>query len=500
MQKKDFFELAARDGLALTFDDVRLETGYSEVLPDQVNVESRFSRNVPLKVPIVSAAMDTVTEYQLAIAMAKAGGLGVIHRSFSPEQQAKQVARVKHHMNGFIEKPVSVFEDQTIESILQGRAEKGFTFHSFPVHDREKRFVGILTENDFDFCNNAQLTAREVMTREVISAPAGTCMDDAYNLMVKYKKKAIPLVDAEGRVAGLYIFRDIKRIRSGMFAMHNLDAKGQLRVGAAIGVGDDAFERLELLVNEHVDVVVVDTAHGDTKSVLETLRAIRKKYTVDVVVGNISHHASAMHLLDAGADGIKIGQGPGSICTTRIIAGIGCPQVTAVYRCAVVGQECGVPVCADGGITSSGDIVIALAAGAASVMLGNLLAGIEESPGELVFLQGRQWKKYRGMGSIGAMQESRGARQRYSQGERVLIPEGVEGMVPFKGPLDAVMAQYVGGVRSGMGYIGAKTIAELQAKAEFFRTTAAGRRESHPHDIVITRDAPNYSPPQGERQ
>lgn len=493
LAKDAFFRRMEQDFLALTYDDVRLRSGYSKVMPADVSLDSLFSRNVGLKVPIVSAAMDRVTEYEMAIAMAELGGLGIIHRNLSPRDQAKQVARVKLWLNGVVEKPICVFQDDTIESIFNMRDEKGYKFSTFPVLNRSGKLVGILTGNDFEFCTDVSVPAREVMSTHLVTAKSGTSLDEAYKLMKREKKKVLPLVK-KGEVVGMYTWSDVKRIRSNSSSYHNLDEKGQLRVGAAIGVYDDAYSRVETLVRKGVDVVVIDTAHGDSKSVLRTLKAIKKEYpSLDVVVGNISEPESATRLLKAGADGIKVGQGPGSICTTRVIAGTGCPQVTAVRNCAKEADRYGVPVCADGGITTSGDIPIAIGAGASSVMMGNMLAGTKEAPGRIFLFEGRQWMEYRGMGSLEAMQESSGSRARYRQKEGgVLVPEGVSGRVPYKGEVAQTVYQLVGGLRAGMGYVGAKDIPQLRRKANFRRITDSGRRESHPHDVAITRGAPNY--------
>ena len=491
--KRDlFFKKIGDQGIALTYDDVRLTTGYSAVMPDGINIESKFSKNVGLKIPIVSAAMDTVTEAEMAIEIAKLGGIGVIHKNFSAQEQAAQVAKVKYHLNGLIEKPICFDENISIGEILACRKEKEFSFHSFLIIDKEHRLAGILTKNDFDFCEDLSLKAKQVMTKGVITGHPGVGLREAYRVMKESKKKAIPLVDKDGKVAGLYTFSDVKRILSGDSKSFNVDKNGRLRVAAAVGVYDDAFERVEKLVSEKIDLVVIDTAHGDSKGVVETLKALKKRYDVDVLVGNISEPESAERLCRAGADGLKIGQGPGSICTTRIIAGIGKPQVSAIYECAKVAEKFGVPVCADGGLKYSGDIPIAIGAGACSVMMGNMLAGTKESPGEFRFHQGVQYKVYRGMGSLGAMERNKGSRERYNQGKNDLVPEGMEGMVPYKGPLKEVVCQYIGGLRRGMGYVGAENIEDLRSIAQFVRITEAGKAESHPHDIVITREAPNY--------
>ncbi len=511
--KDRFFKKIERQGLALTFDDVRLRTGYSEVMPADVNLESKFSRNIPLKVPIVSAAMDTVTEYRLAIGLAKRGGIGIIHRGLSPDVQAYHVGRVKHHLNGktgLIEKPICVYEDETIDAILIRKKEKDYQFGSFPVLNRKGELVGILTGNDFAFCEDPAMKAMDVMTckEKLITAEQGTSFEQAYKTMQGLKKKHLPLVDNNEKLVGLYSFKDIKDLKSGVSEQYNIDANGHLIVGAAIGVGEEELVRLEKLVEEKVDVIVVDTAHADTKSVQEALKKIipmleeikRNYVPLDVVVGNISEADSAERLIRAGADGVRVGQGPGAICTTRVVAGTGTPQVTAVYNCSKVGDKYDIPINADGGLISSGDITIAIAARAKSVTLGSMLAGTDEAPGEIVFKNGRSWKEYRGMGSLEAMKESKAARDRYRQSEKGedLVPEGVTAIVPHKGTLDSVLKQYVGGLRSGMGYVGAANIEELRTKARFYRISVAGQRESHPHDVQITKEAPNY-PGSGER-
>jgi len=492
--KDGFFRKIDALGEALTYDDVRLRSGYSVTMPDNVSLESKFTRNVPLKIPVASAAMDTVTEHLMAIAMAKLGGIGVIHKNLGPAAQAKEVAKVKFHLNGLIDKPICVHESDTIAEILKRRDDKGYTFHTFPVINAGGKLVGIISENDFDFCADVSAQVKTIMTASVVTAPVGTMLEEAFALMQKSKKKALPLTNSGGYVVGLYVWNDVNRIMSKSRHSFNVDGHGQLRAAAAVGVND--YERAELLLAEHVDVLVIDTAHADTASVIKTLTEMKKRFAVDIMVGNISEPESARRLLEAGADGIKVGQGPGSICTTRIIAGIGSPQVSAVYKCARVADEYGVPVCADGGLKHSGDIPIAIGAGAWSVMMGGMLAGTKEAPGDVIFADGRQWKAYRGMGSIGAMEESKGSRERYGQiatGKKELIAEGVEGMKPYKGELEAVLFQYMGGLKRGMGYVGAANIAELRAKADFLRISQAGKEESHPHDIVITKEPPNYS-------
>jgi len=495
LPKDDFFDTINAQFIALTYDDIRLRTGYSVVPPNEMSLESRFSRNVSLKIPIVAAAMDTVTEHRLAIALAKLGGLGIIHKNMEIDEQAHEVARVKLHLNALIEKPITVLETDTIEAILRRRVEKGYEFHTFPVLDSEGRLVGVLSRHDFGVCDTPSSLAKDVMSRELITLSEGAELDRAYEVMKKEKKKVLPLISQGGMLAGMYVLSDVRRIREARSgsSKYNLDARGQLRVGAAVDV-DDALSRAERLVRKKVDVLVIDKAHGDSPLVFETLHELKRMYpSLDVVLGNISEPESAKRLLEAGADGIKVGQGPGSICTTRIIAGVGCPQVTAVYNCSKIADEYGVPVCADGGLRFSGDIPIAIGAGASSVMMGNMLAGTEESPGKVTLWKGRQCKTYRGMGSLKALEESLGSRGRYDQEEgATLIPEGVESRVPYKGPLVKVLKQYLGGLKRGMGYVGAGSIDELREKAMFWRITDAGRRESHPHDVEVTEEAPNY--------
>jgi IMP dehydrogenase len=496
MIKDKFFEKMEKLGLALSYGDVRLKTKHSEVLPNQAKLETKFSKNVSLKFPIISSPMDTVTEHLMAIEMAKLGGLGIIHRAMPAKDQVNEVAKVKFYLNGLIRRPITVRDNETIEKILAKKEEKGYAFHSFPVLDAKGKLIGLLTSSNFEFCENPKLTAKQVMSRDLIKAKQGTSLKEVFQIMLKNKKKIIPLVDSEGNLAGIYVYTDVKRIITGGSPDYNLDANGNLRVGAAVGVGDDALERVRLMAEIGVDVIVIDTAHGDSKAVLETLKKIKKNYSkIDVVVGNVSEGESAKRLADAGADGIKVGQGPGSICTTRVVAGIGCPQVTAVYNCSKAVRGMDVPVCADGGIEYSGDITIAIAAGAQTVMLGKMFSGTLEAPGEIIMHQGTPFKKYRGMGSLGAMEKSRGSKERYGQAENSndkLVPEGVEGIVPYKGEISKIFFQLLGGLRSGMGYIGAINVSDLQEKGDFYRISKLGLDESHPHGITITEDAPNY--------
>ncbi len=495
MKKDPFFEKMANLGLALTYDDVRLRSGYSETDPRDVLIESFFSKNIPLHCPIVSAPMDTVTESKMAIAMAKLGGLGIIHKGLTPEIQSNHVKKVKLHLNGLIEKPITVKADDIVGAIEERQQNKDYGFHSFPVVDEGGKLIGLISRNDFDLNNDKSLRARDIMTvlAELITAPVNTSLEEAYSILKQARKKILPLINDKTELTGLYVFSDVNRLLTDSSSLYNVDKSGHLRVGAAVGTGNAEIERASLLVRAGVDVLVIDTAHGDSKNVYETLKTLKQSHPkVDIVVGNVSEGESAKRLVDAGADGIKIGQGPGSICTTRIIAGIGCPQVTAVYNCAKAVRGSGVPVCADGGIKNSGDITIALGLGAHSVMLGRVLAGTTETPGEIRLTAQGRMKIYRGMGSLGAMQSSRTARERYRQGEddiKKLVPEGIESVVSYQGDLANVLFKQIGGLRSGMGYVGAKTIAELQEKADFHRLSGAGMIESHPHDVTIIDSA-----------
>ena len=394
--------------------------------------------------------------------------------------------------------PITVTEAMTLAEINAMREERRFSFHSFPVLGADGRLAGIITQNDFDFCGDLSLVAGHVMTRDPITAGLGTTIDEAYAIMQSAKKKVLPLVDAEGHLLGMYLYSDLKRIKSGTSAGFSLDAQARLQVAAAVGTGDDALRRVELL-KSYVDVIVIDTAHGDSQAVFDTLKEIKHNYDLDVVVGNVSEGSSAKRLVDAGADGVKVGQGPGSICTTRIVAGIGCPQVTAIYNVVRELEGSGIPVCADGGIEYSGDLAIAIGAGAHTVMLGKLFAGTEEAPGEAELQSGRWVKFYRGMGSPSAMRESASSRERYRQATSApgkLVPEGIEAMVPYVGGLSTVMHQYLGGLRAGMGYVGAATIEELRQKADFWRISAAGMAESHPHGVQAVGDSSSHQFPE----
>lgn len=476
----------------LTFDDVLLIPAYSEVLPRNVELSTRFSRNIKLNVPIVSAAMDTVTEAKLAIAIAREGGIGVIHKNMSIAEQARQVHAVKRAENGMIYDPVTITRGSTVREALA--IMKEFHIGGIPVVDENKKLVGIVTNRDLRFERNLDSLVDDVMTKEnLVTTSQSTDLQQAADILQRYKIEKLPVVDKDGRLVGLVTYKDITKAKDKPNACK--DKLGRLRVAAGIGVTNDSMQRADALVEAGVDAIVIDTAHGHSKGVVDVLKAVKAKYPdLDVVVGNIATGEAAKYLVAAGADGVKVGIGPGSICTTRVIAGVGVPQLSAVYDVAKALEGTDVPLIADGGIRYSGDIVKALAAGAYSVMLGGMLAGVEESPGETIIYNGRKYKSYRGMGSLEAME--RGSKDRYFQdGEndvKKLVPEGIAARVPFKGSLYEVVYQMIGGLRSGMGYCGAHNIEELH-NAKFTRITAAGVTESHPHDVNITSEAPNYS-------
>ncbi|NLF49966.1 MAG: IMP dehydrogenase [Leptolinea sp.] len=477
---------------SLTFDDVLIEPGYSEVLPSEVDVHARLTRDIRLNIPLLSAAMDTVTEARLAIALAREGGIGIIHRNFPPGDQAREVETVKRSESGMILDPITLPPTATLAEAEEIMAR--FHISGLPVVDlKTNRLVGILTNRDTRFTEPEDMTrpVTEFMTSEhLIVAKIGTTLDQAKDILKQHRIEKLPLVDDEGHLQGLITVKDIqKRLQYPNAAK---DSRGRLLVGAAVGVGPDVEDRIERLVEKGVDIVVIDTAHGHTAGVIKTIKRIKAiKPDLPVIAGNVVTEEGTHALVEAGADAIKVGVGAGSICTTRIISGTGMPQLTAIYRCAKEARSKGIPVIADGGIKYSGDIVKAIVAGADTVMLGSLLAGLQEAPGEEILYSGRQFKSYRGMGSMGALQGY--GKDRYgSQGNGKLVPEGVEGMVPFKGPLGEFIYQLVGGLRSGMGYAGASTLNELQTKTRLVRITGAGLIESHPHDITITREAPNY--------
>jgi IMP dehydrogenase len=485
-----FEEKFGREGL--TFDDVLLVPAASEVLPAEASTASRFTRSVQVAVPLVSAAMDTVTEARLAIAMARQGGIGVIHRNLSIEDQAAEVDRVKRSESGMISEPVTVGPDASIAEAMSVMAR--FHISGVPVTDPDGRLVGIITNRDLRFLEASDRPVSEAMTSEgLVTAPVGTTLDEAKVILGRHRIEKLPIVDAAGALTGLITVKDIqKRID---YPHATKDERGRLRVAAAVGAAPDAFDRVMALVERGVDVVVVDTAHGHARSVLETVSKIKANFEIDVVAGNVATGDGTEALIAAGVDAVKVGIGPGSICTTRVVAGIGVPQITAIFDCASVARRHGVPVIADGGVQFSGDVAKALAAGADTVMVGNALAGVEESPGDIVVQAGERFKEYRGMGSLGAMQGRSFSKDRYFQGSvesGKVVPEGIEGRVPYKGPLANVLHQLVGGLRQAMGYCGARTIEDLQVNGRFIKISPASLRESHPHDVVITKEAPNY--------
>ena len=472
----------------ITFDDVLLVPGYSEFLPTEINTRSRVSRNIEVNIPIVSAAMDTVTDSRLAIALAREGGIGIVHKNLTVEEQVREVVRVKRSANGIIRDPVTLPPTVTARDAREVMAE--YHVSGVPIVEANGRVVGILTRRDMRFLENEDAPVADVMTRDLVTAPPNTTLEQAKQRLHDAKVEKLILVDDHGGLAGLITIRDIDMTED--YPQACKDEHGRLRVGAAIGVGD--IERATALVENGVDVLVVDTAHGHSKNVVTTVKELKRQVDVDVVAGNIATKEAAEMLVEAGADGVKVGIGPGSICTTRVVAGIGMPQVTAVMECVRGVRGSNVPVIADGGIKYSGDITKALACGASSVMMGSLLAGVDESPGERIMFKGRAYKEVRGMGSLGAM--VKGSRDRYGQQEvkatDKLVPEGIEGRVPYKGPLAAYVYQLVGGLRAGMGYVGAKTVLDLAERGRFIRISGAGLRESHPHDVTITKEAPNY--------
>ena len=480
----------------LTFDDVLLIPAYSEVLPREVDLRTQFTRNIILNTPVVSAAMDTVTEYKLAIAIAREGGIGVIHKNMDIEEQARQVISVKRAENGMIFDPITIEREKKVADALMLMAH--YKIGGIPVVDDGGYLVGIVTNRDLRFERNMDRPISEVMTREnLVTTTESTNLEKAAEILQYHKIEKLPVIDKNGKLIGLVTYKDITKAKDKPFACK--DDRGRLRVAAAVGISGDSMERIDELVKAQVDAIVIDTAHGHTLGVLEMLRRAKAKYPeMEFVAGNIATAEAATDLVLAGADAVKVGIGPGSICTTRVIAGVGMPQLSAIYNVAAAIRDSGVPVIADGGIRYSGDIVKALAAGAHSIMAGSLFAGVEESPGETILYQGRKFKAYRGMGSLEAMQK--GSKDRYFQDMeediKKLVPEGIAARVPFKGSLDEVLYQMIGGLRAGMGYCGARDIRLLQ-NAKFTRISNAGVQESHPHDVTITREAPNYSSRQG---
>ncbi len=475
---------------ALTFDDVLLIPQYSEVLPSDTDVSTRLTKRIRLNIPLLSAAMDTVTESELAKALAREGGIGIIHKNLSIKEQAHQVEIVKRTENGVIENPVVIHPNDTVFNALKLMAE--YKIGGFPVVDDSGYLVGLLTNRDVRFETDVKKKVKELMTprNKLVVAKPGISLEKAKEILHQNRIEKLPIVDENDKLIGLITIKDVLSVIEHPNAAR--DQKGRLRVGAAVGTGKDTLERVEALIKAGVDVIVIDTAHGHSRKVIETVKLVKKTYPeIELIAGNVATAEATEALIKAGADAIKVGIGPGSICTTRIVAGIGVPQLSAVMECAEIAKRSDVPIIADGGIRYSGDIVKALAAGAETVMLGSIFAGTEESPGETVLYQGRKYKVYRGMGSIGAMKS--GSADRYFQSEnQKFVPEGVEGMVPYKGAVKDVVYQLVGGIRAGMGYVGAKDIKELQKKAKFVKITPASVKESHPHDIVITKEPPNY--------
>jgi IMP dehydrogenase len=480
----------AKEGL--TFDDVLLVPAESSVLPNDVATASRLTRTIVLEIPIVSAAMDTVTEARMAIALARLGGIGVLHRNLSIADQVVEVDKVKRSEAGMIVEPVTLSPEALVGDALDLMAR--YRVSGIPITDADDRLVGILTNRDLRFGVPSTMRVADAMTKEgLVTAPVGTTLEEAEAILGRHRIEKLPIVDVEGRLKGLITVKDIAKREA--YPLATKDARGRLRVAAAVGVGTDALDRADALVAAEVDALVVDTAHGHSVGVLDVVRRIKSAHEVQLIAGNIATGEAAESLIDAGADCVKVGVGPGSICTTRVVAGVGVPQVTAVADVAAAAAEEGVPVIADGGLTSSGDVAKAIAAGADTVMLGSMLAGTDESPGNVLVVQGERFKEYRGMGSLGAMKARSFSKDRYFQGDvedvAELVPEGIEGRVAYKGPLGPIVHQLVGGLRQSMGYCGAPTLEDLK-QARFVRITGAGLRESHPHDVTITKDAPNY--------
>ncbi|MDP1676652.1 MAG: IMP dehydrogenase [Bacteroidota bacterium] len=477
-------------GEAITYDDVLLVPAKSSVIPRDVDVSTRLTKNIRLNIPLLSAAMDTVTESEMAIALAREGGIGIIHKNLSIERQAEEVDKVKRSESGMIMNPVTLTADKTVGDVLDLMTK--FSVSGIPIV-ADGKLVGILTNRDLRFQPNRNLKVADVMTStNLVTAPLGTTLEEAEVILQKHKIEKLPVVDKNGKLKGLITFKDIQKKKRYPNACK--DKHGRLRVGAAVGVTPDTIERVEALVKAGVDVIAIDTAHGHSKGVIEMVKRVKSKFSIDVIAGNVGTAEAVKDLIKAGADCIKIGIGPGSICTTRVVAGVGVPQVTAIMECAKMAKKFSIPVIADGGIKQTGDIAKAIAAGADSIMIGGLFAGLQESPGEKILYEGRTYKMYRGMGSVDAMKE--GSKDRYFQDVeddvQKLVPEGIEGRVPFKGELNATVYQMVGGLRAAMGYCGAENIAAMKEKAQFMKMSDAGLRESHPHDILITKEAPNY--------
>ena len=478
---------------ALTFDDVLIAPAHSEILPAHTDITGQLTRNISLKMPLISAAMDTVTEHQLAIAMAQLGGIGVVHKNFSIEGQAAEVAAVKRYEAGMVVNPVTIHPQARLGDALDVMEANNIS--GVPVVDKDDKLVGILTNRDVRFARDHELTVDELMTKDVVTIEADASAGMARKLLHEHRIEKLVVVDEAHRCKGLITVKDIEKSQN--YPLASKDEAGRLLVAAATGAGADGIARAEALIDAGVDVIVVDTAHGHSQGVLSTVASVRKlSNNIDIIGGNVATAEGAKALIDAGVDCVKVGIGPGSICTTRMVAGVGVPQLTAIMDAAAVGREAGVPVIADGGIKYSGDLAKAIAAGANTAMIGSLLAGTDETPGEVYLYQGRSYKAYRGMGSLGAM--ARGSADRYFQDEvstpLKMVPEGIEGQVPYKGPASNVLHQLAGGLKAAMGYTGSATIAEMQEKAQFLKITGAGLRESHVHDVTITKEAPNYRP------
>ena len=480
----------------LTYDDVTLVTQYADFLPDEASLETQLTSRQKMKVPFISAAMDTVTEAPMAIAMALAGGIGVIHKNLEEDDQAAEVAKVKNYLNGLIAKPVCFHANDDISFLRAEKRRLGLSFNGFPVLDDQDRLVGMISGADMRYAPMDAAKLCDVMQKDPITAKPGTSLKKAYEIMRAHKMGKLPLVDKAGKVVGLYSFTDVQRLVENKNPSYNCDDQFRLRVSASVSGGKGDLSRMEKLAAAGVDVVVVDSAHGHSKGIMEMTKYIVKHFPkVDVIAGNIATGEAAVDLAKCGAHAVKVGIGPGSICTTRVVCGVGIPQLTAVYSAAKALRGSGVAVIADGGIKLSGDVPKALAAGADSVMLGSVLAGTEESPGEKIYANGRKYVVYRGMGSMAALKNGKGSRARYFQDNESddgLVPQGIEGMVPYSGHVSAIMTQFCGGLRASLGYCGTKTVAELQARGKFYRVTAAGQREARPHDITITKEAPNY--------
>lgn len=478
----------------LTYDDVSLVTQYADFQPSEADLSSQLTKTIRLNIPFVSAAMDTVTESQMGIAMALNGGIGIVHKNLDPNAQRTEVKKIKFYLNGFLVKARTVTAEMTLEEVEQLKVEKGFHFSSFPVVDANRRLLGIITGTQVRYATDTSVKVGDVMVTDMITAKPGISVKEAYDILLRHKISVLPVVGPDDTFEGIYCFKDVSRIIREESPLQCVDEGYSLRAGAAVGPFD--HERIETLLQTKVDVLVVDTAHGHSKAVVDMVRWIKSKWPEQqVIAGNIATGEAALDLVKAGADAVKVGIGPGSICTTRVIAGVGVPQLTAVYWCARALRGTGVPLIADGGIKTSGDVAKALAAGASTVMMGGVFAGTDESPGERVLIAGRQYVTYRGMGSLGSMTQRFGSADRYGQKDvvaRKLVPEGIEGLVPYAGSVGGVLSQFTGGLRSSLGYNGSPSISALQERAHLIRVTEAGKREAHPHDIEHVKDAPNY--------